>query len=257
MVRALTAGIFLCLLLLPPRAPALDDPPAGYTDRIWQVQDGLPEQTVQAFAQTKDRYLWIGTTGGLLRFDGGRLVLYDRDNTPAFTENNIFNLTVARDGTLWIATEGGGLIRYKDGVFRSFSAKDGLLNDFVRTVYQDSKGLIWIGTDDGLFRFSGERIERIDDGNSVPLVAVHAIREDSQGRLWVGGSKLLCLSGSTAQEYRLQGEGSQNRVKSIVQTRDGTLWVGTIGGLYRMVAGSDSFRRVKDTSGTVRFLRET
>ena len=257
MVRALTAGVFLCLLVLSPSAPALDDPPAGYTDRIWQMQDGLPEQTVQAFAQTKDRYLWIGTTGGLLRFDGGRLVLYDRDNTPAFTENNIFNLTVARDGTLWIATEGGGLIRYKDGVFRSFSTKDGLLNDFVRTVYQDSKGLIWIGTDDGLFRFAGERIERIDDGNGVPLVAVHAIREDSQGRLWVGGSKLLCLSGSTAQEYRLQGEGSQNRVKSIVQTRDGTLWVGTIGGLYRMVAGSDSFRRVKDTSGTVRFLRET
>jgi ligand-binding sensor domain-containing protein/signal transduction histidine kinase len=257
MVRALTAGLFLCLLLLPPSAPALDDPPAGYTDRIWQMQDGLPEQTVQAFAQTQDRYLWIGTTGGLLRFDGGRLVLYDRDNTPAFTENNIFNLTVARDGTLWIATEGGGLIRYKDGVFRSFSAKDGLLNDFVRTVYQDSKGLIWIGTDDGLFRFSGERIERIDNGTSVPLVAVHAIREDSQGRLWVGGSKLLCLSGSTTQEYRLRGEGSQNRVKSMVQTRDGTLWVGTIGGLYRMVAGSDSFRRVKDTSGTVRFLRET
>ena len=257
MVRALTAGVFLCLLAMSPSAPALDDPPAGYTDRIWQMQDGLPEQTVQAFAQTKDRYLWIGTTGGLLRFDGGRLVLYDRDNTPAFTENNIFNLTVARDGTLWIATEGGGLIRYKDAVFRSFSAKDGLLNDFVRAVYQDSKGLIWIGTDDGLFRFSGERIERVDNGNSVPLVAVHAIREDSQGRLWVGGSKLLCLSGGTAQEYRLQGEGSQNRVKSIVQTRDGTLWVGTIGGLYRMVAGSDSFRRVKDTSGTVRFLRET
>jgi ligand-binding sensor domain-containing protein/signal transduction histidine kinase len=257
MVRALTTAVFLCLWLLSPSAPALDDPPAGYTDRIWQMQDGLPEQTVQAFAQTKDRYLWIGTTGGLLRFDGGRLVLYDRDNTPAFTENNIFNLTVARDGTLWIATEGGGLIRYKDGVFRSFSAKDGLLNDFVRAVYQDSKGLIWIGTDDGLFRFSGERIERVDNGNTVPLVAVHAIREDRQGRLWVGGSKLLCLSGSTTQEYRLQGEGSQNRVKSIVQTRDGTLWVGTIGGLYRMAAGSDSFRRVKDTSGTVRFLRET
>ena len=55
----------------------------------------------------------------------------------------------------------------------------------------------------------------------------------------------------------MAGEGSQNRVKSITQTRDGTLWVGTIGGLHRMVPGSDSFRRVKDTSGTVRFLHET
>ena len=51
--------------------------------------------------------------------------------------------------------------------------------------------MIWIGTDSGLFRFSGDRIERIDNGNGVPPIAVHAIQEDGQHRLWVGGSKLL------------------------------------------------------------------
>src|SRR5258708_2614813 len=182
--RVAIAGSLTCANLF-----ALDMPPATYVERTWQMQDGLPEQTVQAFAQTNDRYLWIGTTGGLLRFDGARLVLYDRDNTPAFTDNNVFSLTVASDDTLWIATEGGGLIRYKGGVFRSFSAKDGLLNDFVRAVYQDSKGQIWIGTDNGLFRFSGERIERVDNGDQIPAIAVHAIHEDREGRLWVGGSK--------------------------------------------------------------------
>ena len=251
------AGLTLSFFVMSASARAFNEPPINYTSRTWQMQDGLPEQTVQAFAQTKNRYLWIGTTGGLLRFDGGRLILFDRDNTPAFTENNIFGLTVTNDDALWIATEGGGLIRYKDGVFRSFSGKDGLLNDFVRAVYQDSKGQIWIGTDNGLFRFLGDRIERVDNSNGVPSIAVHAIHEDNQGRLWAGGSKLLCLNGSTYQEYRLAGEGSQNRVKSITQTRDGTMWVGTIGGLYSMASGSDSFRRVKETSGTVRFLQET
>ncbi len=257
MLRAVAAGVLLSRLLTSAIALAVDTPPTTYVERTWQVQDGLPEQTVQAFAQTRNRYLWIGTTGGLLSFDGARLVLYDRDNTPAFTENNVFNLMVARDDTLWIATEGGGLIRYKEGIFRSFSAKDGLMNDFVRVVYQDRKGLVWIGTDNGLFRFSGERIERVDNGGSIPSIAVHAIHEDRQGRLWVGGSRLLRVIGNTAQEFRLQGEGSQNRVKSITQTRDGTLWVGTIGGLYRKLSGSDSFHRISDTSGTVRFLRET
>ena len=257
MFRAMVTGLLLSCSLPGAVAFAADAVPATYVERGWQVQDGLPEETVQAFAQTKDRYLWIGTTGGLLRFDGARLVLYDRDNTPAFHENNVFNLMVDRDDALWIASEGGGLIRYKDGVFRSFSAKDGLINDFVRVVYQDSKGTIWIGTDNGLLRLSGQKLERVDDGDSIPFVAVHAIHEDSQGRLWVGGSKLLCLSGNTAQEYRLQGEGSQNRVKSITQTRDGTLWVGAIGGLYRKLSDSDSFQRMSDTSGTVRFLRET
>src|SRR5271155_5795006 len=181
--RIMALALGFCVLCA--SAAALSDPPINYTSRTWQMQDGLPEETVQAFAQTKDRYLWIGTTGGLLRFDGGRLVLFDRDNTPAFTDNNVFGLTVVRDDTLWIATEGGGLIRYKDGVFRSFSAKDGLINDFVRVVYQDSSGLVWIGTDNGLFRVAGERIERVDNSDGIPSIAVHAIHEDSQGRLWV------------------------------------------------------------------------
>lgn len=251
------AGLALGFCLLPAGLRALGEPPTNYTSRTWQMEDGLPEQTVQAFAQTKDRYLWIGTTGGLLRFDGSRLVLFDRDNTPAFSDNNVFSLTVTSDDALWIATEGGGLIRYKDGAFRSFSGKDGLLNDFVRVVYQDRKDRIWIGTDNGLFQFWGDRIERVDNSNGVPAVAVHAIHEDDQGRIWAGGSKLFSLSGRDYQEYRLAGEGSQNRVKSITQTRDGTMWVGTIGGLYRMVSGADAFRKVRETSGTVRFLKET
>ena len=69
--------------------------PEGYTRRVWQTQDGLPENTVQAFAQTPDNYLWIGTSGGLVRFDGAGFVLYDRDNTPAMHDNSIFCLTVS------------------------------------------------------------------------------------------------------------------------------------------------------------------
>jgi len=258
MVRSVVAGLILSSLLTCAVVLAADSAPTTtYVERTWQVQDGLPEQTVQAFAQTKDRYLWIGTTGGLLRFDGARLVLYDRDNTPAFRENNIFNLMAAQDGSLWIASEGGGLTRYKDGVFRSFSTKDGLINDFVRVVYQDSKGVIWVGTDTGLLRLSGEQLERVDNSDRIPPLAVHAIDEDSQGNLWVGGSRLLRLSGNNAREYRLQGEGSQTRVKSITETHDGTLWIGTIGGLYQKPTQSDSFVTVRNTSGTVRFLHET
>lgn len=228
----------------------------AYTERTWQMQDGLPEQIVQTFAQAVDRYLWIGTTGGLLRFDGARFVLFDRENTSAFRDNNIFCLTVSRDNTLWIGTEGGGLIRYRAGQFLAFSASDGLTNDFVRSVHEDSGGRLWIGTDDGLFKMSGDRIERVDGNNGVPAVAVHAIIEDSQGRLWVGGSKLLRLQGGSVTEYRL-GETSQNRVKSLVQTADGAVWAGTVSGLQRMLPGTAAFHRVSGISGTVRFLRQT
>ncbi len=257
--RVAAVVVWLSFALPNTFALPLNKPPVAYTGRTWQMKDGLPEPTVQAFAQTADRYLWIGTTGGLLRFDGMRFVLYDRENTPAFAENNIFCLTVSRDNSLWIGTEGGGLIRYRNGSFRAFSSKDGLTNDFVRVVFQSRSGDIWIGTDNGLFRLAGEQIERVDNTGNVPLLAVHAITEDSRAGLWVGGSKLLRLQANEAVEFHLSGEASQNRVKSIAETLDGTIWVGAVSGLHRMIPSATGiiFQRIKEISGTVRFLHET
>jgi ligand-binding sensor domain-containing protein len=255
-----SAAFFLaCLVSAPALASASsnDSPLAAFSERKWQMQDGLPEQVVQAFAQTADRYLWIGTTGGLLRFDGERFLLFDRDNTPAFHENNVFCLLVTSDKFLWVGMEGGGLLRYKDGNFRAFSSEEGLTNSFVRVLLQDRNGRIWVGTDDGLFVLQGERLVRVDDSDTIPLLAVHALYESEDGALWIGGSRLFRLKNGEASEYKLGGEGSQNRVKSIVQTRDGTVWVGTVAGLKRMSPGASSFSSVPEVAGTIRFLRET
>jgi ligand-binding sensor domain-containing protein/signal transduction histidine kinase len=234
-----------------------DSPLAAFTERKWQMQDGLPEQVVQAFAQTADRYLWIGTTGGLLRFDGERFVLFDRENTPAFHENNVFCLLVTSDKSLWVGMEGGGLLRYRDGVFHAFSSNEGLTNNFVRVLHEDRNGKIWVGTDDGLFLLQGEHLVRMDNGRDIPLLAVHAIYEDKDGGLWVGGSRLFRLKADSATAYELGGNGGQGRVKSIVETRDGAVWVGTVSGLKKKDPDSLSFADVPEVTGTVRFLRET
>ena len=233
--------------------------PDGYTRRVWQMADGLPENTVQAFAQTPDHYLWIGTSGGLVRFDGERFVVFNRENTPEIQDDSVFSLTVARDGTLWAGTDGGGVFRYKDGVFRSYGERDGLENPFVRVVYQDHEGTVWVGTDVGFFRLNGERFTRIDGSADVPSLAVHDIREDHAGRLWVGGSRLLMLQGDKCREFFLGGGRSASRVKSIFETDDGTLWIGTVSGLERMRAsdrGEISFEEIPEITSTVRVIRE-
>lgn len=230
--------------------------PPGFTRKIWQTQDGLPEQTVQAFAQTSDHYLWIGTTGGLVRFDGARFTSFDHENTPELKENSVFVLLASRKGALWIGTEGGGLVRYQGGHFRAYGAAEGLSDGFVRALYEDRNGTIWVGTDNGLLRSAGERFERVDNARGVPPIAVHAIAEDHDGALWVGGSKLLRLNGSSVREYLLDGDSSQNRVKSILETHDRTIWVGTVSGLNRLDPGSSRFERVAGIKGTVRVLRQ-
>ncbi|MGC1185855.1 MAG: two-component regulator propeller domain-containing protein [Candidatus Acidiferrales bacterium] len=233
--------------------------PDGYTRRVWQMADGLPENTVQSFAQTPDHYLWIGTTGGLVRFDGERFVIFDRENTHEIPDNSIFALMVAQDGTLWAGTDGGGVFRYKDGIFRSYGQAEGLEDGHVRTVYQDHKGTIWAGTDAGLFRLDGDDFTRVDGRGNVPSLAVHSIREDRAGRLWVGGSKLLMIDGNNCREFSLSGGPSASRVKTIFQTSDGTLWVGTVAGLERMApggAGGGHFVVIPGITSTVRVLRE-
>jgi ligand-binding sensor domain-containing protein/signal transduction histidine kinase len=254
-----SVALQIALVSLGLHAAAQRSLPEGYTRRVWQTQDGLPENTVQAFAQTPDRYLWIGTSGGLVRFDGASFVVYDRDNTPEIRENSIFCLAVASDGSLWAGTDGAGLLRYKNGRFRSYRAAEGLTNDFVRAVFQTRDGVLWAGTDDGLFRLEGERLVRVDGQGKIPALAVHAIREDSAGNIWVGGSIVISIRGDSWREYHLEGFGSATRVKSISETADGTIWVGTVSGLQRSSrAARDSgrFELVPGIASTVRALRE-
>ena len=230
---------------------------SGYTRHLWQVPDGLPEQTVQSFAQTPDGYLWIGTTGGLLRFDGTRFTVFDRQNTPELRENSVFCLMVARDRTLWIGTEGGGVLSYADDHFRSWPVPSGQGNGFVRVISQDPDGTIWAGTDRGLLRRMGEHFEQVDGTASIPPISVHSIFRDRAGHEWVGGWRLMRIDGNVGTLYSLGTEASQNQVKSILQTSDGTLWVGTVAGLNRMMPGRDKFERVTGITSTVRVLRQT
>ena len=235
--------------------------PENYATRVWQTQDGLPQETVQAVAQTLDGFLWIGTTGGLLRFDGSHFVTFDRGNTPALKESSVFSLMTARDGTLWIGTEGGGLVRMRNGRFRQFGAAAGLMDGFVRCSLEGRlDGRIWIVTDDGLFQLpdrQAQRAIRVDGTVAIPAMAVHALAQTADGTVWVGGSRLVAIRGRVATEYPLVGEYSETRVKSILQTRDGAVWVGTVSGLQRLPPGAASFVRFDGVQGTVRTLRET
>lgn len=240
---------------------AHDDAPQRYSRRLYGISSGLPEQTVQAFAQTPDHYLWVGTTGGLARFDGAHFTIFNRENTPAFGENSVFCLLTARDGSLWIGTEGSGLLHYRNGLFTRFDRAEGLTDMFVRTLAQDAAGNIWIGTNNGIFRLDGTagntRLVRVDASGTIPPLAVNAICEDSQGRLWLGGSHVAALENGKLKLYPLPGDAARNRVKAIAETSGGVMWVGTVSGLYRMLPGEPGFTPVPGIHGTTRGLRRT
>src|SRR5690242_12073429 len=94
-----------------------DEPAADYFTDVWMSENGLPDSSVTALAQTADGYLWIGTYNGLARFDGKRFVTFDPANTPALLHAHIRKLYVDVAGTLWINTYDGSLATLRQGRF--------------------------------------------------------------------------------------------------------------------------------------------
>lgn len=230
---------------------------SNYTARSWQAQNGLPGETVQSFAQTPDGFLWVGTSDGLFRFDGANFTLFSHENTPIMRENSVFCLLAGRDGHLWIGTDGGGLLEMHDGVLRAYTPADGLTDGFIRALFEDRNGTLWVATDNGLFRVKANKVTRADDVPEMPRgTAFHGLYEDHSGRIWAGAARLYAIRDGVPKSYPLGGVDNQHRLKSITETADGSIWAGTVSGLYRLLPGTTSFAQVHGVWGTVRTLRE-
>ena len=205
--------------------PALAASSTEYSHRIWRIEDGLPQNRIQAITQTPDGYLWIGTSEGLARFDGIRFVVFDRANTPALQDDSILALTTARDGSVWIGTEGGGLLHYQNGSFRIFGANEGLTNGFVRAIHEDSEGVLWVGADRGLFRMTGQRFERLDGTPEIPLASVVSILADHNRKLWIASSAgLLTIEDGKLTRIRCGGKPPSSPIRALYESRQGILY---------------------------------
>jgi ligand-binding sensor domain-containing protein/signal transduction histidine kinase len=231
---------FVFVLWLPPWswAAANEEAALSYARTLWRVSDGLPEDTVQAIAASPTQQLWIGTTGGLARFDGAHMQTYGNGKERHLPVNSISCLTMGSNGVLWAGTEGGGLMRVDEKGWHAYSQADGLKNGFVRSVLQDSRDRLWVGTDEGLFLQRNGRFEQQNMGVAGSSFAVRGIVEDRAHYIWVGGSQLYSIDpAGHPTRYVLPGPDSESGVLAMLQTADETVWVGTAGGLQKLKSG--------------------
>jgi len=284
----------LLLFVYPWNQPALAlDPQKAISQYIfnsWTSEDGLPQNTVMAIAQTADGYLWLGTEEGLARFDGVSFTIFDPSNTPEIKNNFILALYVDKEdnlwigtndgisrfkdgrftsftthdglsnnivrgfcedknGTLWIATDGGGLNAFKDGKFTSYTTKDGLSGNKVMTVYGDREGNLWIGTYEGggLSKFKDGRFTTFTKKDGLSDHTVWTIHEDREFNLWIGTERGLnkFSDGKFTRFHPTDGLSSEI-VKSVYEDLDGNLWIATFGG------GLNRFRDGTFTSFTMK-----
>ncbi|HKX28695.1 MAG TPA: two-component regulator propeller domain-containing protein [Blastocatellia bacterium] len=204
----------------------------------WEAKQGLPNSEVQAIAQTRDGYLWLGTQEGLARFDGAHFTVFDRRNTREIKHSNVQCLIEGGDGSLWIGTL-GGLVRLKDGKFASFTTKEGLAHDFINSLYEDHEGRLWIGTfGGGLDCFKGGRFTHYTARDGLANDFVSAITEDHTGNLWIGTQGGLdCFKNDRFIHYTTREGLPNNQIWATYESRDRSLWIGTSGGLVQLKNG--------------------
>ena len=256
---ALIGGRFVCAL--EPSTPL-----ANYARQSWVMENGLPQNTIHAIAQTPDGFVWLGTEAGLVRFDGVAFQVFDHGSTssasgPSLPGNDIRCLLVMHDGALWIGT-GDGLVRWTHAQSSVFTTANGLPADGIRALKESPGGELRVSTDQGTAKLSGARFEA--DGSGEFNGAMAATWADSNGALHA------TASAGTLEIVRPPQEGARSqqpiarltagrelpgtRIQSLLADREGSLWIGTNGGLARWADGKLQPLPVTDPLATASVL---
>jgi ligand-binding sensor domain-containing protein len=209
-------------------------PLASYGRQAWVLENGLPQNTVQALVQTEDGFVWLGTEVGLVRFDGISFQLFDRNTAPAIPGNDVRCLLAGRDGALWIGTS-EGLARWKNGTITAFTTKEGLPSNAVTRLSWNSPGNLAVTTAEGVANFNEGRFARVTTESSVvegvPEIPTglskgeRATGSKSEVTLWRGPNPIAKLN--------VGKELPGSRIQAIFADRQGSLWIGTNNGLAR------------------------
>jgi signal transduction histidine kinase/ligand-binding sensor domain-containing protein len=220
----LLALLFSCGVLLA-AAP-------NYFTRMWQTDDGLPQNGVSAILQTRDGYLWIGTYGGLARFDGVRFVVFNNSNTPQMYSRRVTSLFEDGAGTLWIGFETGGMTRYRDGTFQMVQISPAWSGRKIVAIGADTAGDIWaLGLDGSLLRLRDQLILSSEFGGTSEL---GSLVKDQSGHTWVlWNNHVNLLEDNHLSPAPFTAGLTQGYVQGLCASRDGGLWVASEGRLRK------------------------
>ncbi len=234
-------GVLILQILFVCRALALDPQASSYLRADFTVEQGLPDNEVNAITQTANGFLWVGTDGGLARFDGEHFTQI-RLRAGKSKEIPVSFLLTAQDGSLWVGTESGlahippaALDHFDRSLVTMYHPGPGPSDRIACLIMR--KGVLWVGTGRGLYRF--------DRGHFVTVIPDEWISTMDQ----TADGHLLIIAGHGFMEW--DGEhllrypdyprqlGVQNdEIFQVHEDRHHVRWFCTSAGIARLVNGS-------------------
>ncbi|HUP88704.1 MAG TPA: two-component regulator propeller domain-containing protein [Longimicrobiales bacterium] len=223
--------------------PVIEQPRSltQYSYQQWDDRDGLPQNSVQAMAQTSDGYLWLGTQNGIARYDGVRFRVFDASNTPAMQRGYVWALEPDDQGGLWIGTEEGGLVHFHNGRFTTYTQENGLRSNWVHALEHDRAQNLWIGTRGAglMVRRASGRFETFDSAHGMTAKSVNAIAEDTAGVIWVATPKGLARVEGARIRFLTVPENMKGPVSAITARQGGGVYAAISGVGIALVVNDD------------------
>lgn len=226
--------------------------------RNFDMQDGLVNNTVWTLCKDRTGFIWMGTNEGLMRFDGYTFKTYrhDPEDPDSISDNVIREIYEDQQGFLWLGTSyglnrfdptTGKAVRY----YRDENDPASLSFNYITAIIESKQNHIWVATRDGLNRFNQEtgKFERFNDplivGSEKKSNHIRALLlDEDDSSIWLGSEQGLYRylpDGQSFEHYFATGTpefGRERQIRALAKDTQGTLWVGTVGGLFFLRDGS-------------------
>ena len=239
-------------------APGESPPRVLEPDRIFRIEDGLPDNEVGNIFEDSRGNLWIGTLAGGFAYpkfgakaglsmlpSGGRVMRHfsEADGLPPLDSIKIVSVFEDRSGQVWIGMHRTGVARYRNGRFQVFTTGDGVPNGGIRQFHQDGAGHLWLAsTSGGLGRVQDPGADRLTITNfttsdGLSSDEIQTITSDQLGRIYAGtGLGVDRLDPARGQVLHLTAADglAPGEVQDSIRDSSGNLWFGTLTGISRL-----------------------
>jgi len=195
---------------------------------------------VRTMFQDSKGNLWFGTQNGLGCYDKSGLVYFESKDANGLY-GTVHVIIEDKIGNIWIGYN-SSIAKFDGSFFTVYHEKDILTVGGLWSMTMDSKGLLWIGTTQGVYTFDGQKLYPFDipEGKVNPSMGIsttkmiHSIIEDSKGNMWFAtNGGVYIYDGPTLKNISEKEGLISNFVNQIIESKDGDFWISTSKGIYK------------------------
>jgi signal transduction histidine kinase/CheY-like chemotaxis protein/ligand-binding sensor domain-containing protein len=202
-----------------------------YGHDSWTPQNGLPGEAVYQILQTRDGYLWLRTSAGLVRFDGVRFVAISPRVGDKILEEPVKAIAQGADGDLLVRSTSRTLI-YKEGTFRDYRTPAALPDGDIRVLFESKRHQVFAGSDDFVYLIENRGPKMLWRGTGW----ISSFLENADGSVWAGGASSI-VTYNRGRVGTLDTALGNNGVTALLPDGGQRVWVGANNGIYEMDRG--------------------